>query len=92
MSNYSRRSPKNMTRRQRREAGVRVYTAPSAATAATPRRSYMVEPAPLDYSREYRFIRKDLMRILLWAAVLVLAMIALSFLPVVDWLTQAGLF
>lgn len=92
MSNYSRRSPKKMTRRERRSAGVRVYTTPSANVAAIPRRSYMAEPAPVDYTTEFGFVRKDLLRILVWAAVLVIAMIALSFLPIVDWLTSAGLF
>jgi hypothetical protein len=42
----------------------------------------MVEPAPADYSTEYRHIRKDLFRILLWATVLIVGMVVLSFLPV----------
>lgn len=86
MSNYSRRSPKNMTRRERRSAGVRTYNVPGSA-ATMPRRSYMAEPAPADYATEYRFVRKDLFRILLWATLLIGAMIALSFLPIVSWLS-----
>ncbi len=66
---------------------VRVYdasatsTTPSTATIS-PRRSYLREPAPIDYSDEYRFIRRDLIRIFIWASLLVLAMFALWLLPV----------
>jgi len=49
------------------------------APAYVPRRSYATEPAPTDYSAEYRFIRKDLVRILVWAGLLILGIIALSF-------------
>ena len=86
MSNYSRRSPKNMTRRERRTTGVRMYNTPSSTTTM-PRRSYMAEPTPADYATEYRFVRKDLFRILLWAALLLGAMLALSFLPITTWLS-----
>jgi hypothetical protein len=50
----------------------------------------MAEPAPIDYAQEYRFIRKDLVRILVWATILIIGMVALSFLPIADNL--AGLF
>lgn len=79
------RTPKNMTRRERRTSGVRTYNVPSSTastSAATPRRSYMAEPAPVDYSTEYYYVRKDLMRILLWATLLIVAIIVLSFLPI----------
>lgn len=92
MSNYSRRSPKNLSRRERRASGVRTYNVPSAPTFSTgPRRSYMAEPAPFDYATEYRYVRKDLGRILLWAALILGAMLMLSFLPIVEWLSQIGL-
>lgn len=80
-----RRAPKNLTRRERRTSGVRTYNVPSSTastSAATPRRSYMAEPAPMDYSTEYYYVRKDLMRILLWASLLIGAIIVLSFLPI----------
>ena len=80
-----RRAPKGMTRRERRSAGARTYSAPSrtvSASTVTPRRSYMAEPAPVDYSTEYYYVRKDLLRILVWATVLIVAIILLSFLPI----------
>ncbi len=81
-SQSRRRTSKNLTRRERRGGGVaRAYTAPAPAPTSA-RRSYMVEPAPADYSTEYRHIRKDLFRILLWATVLIVGMVVLSFLPV----------
>lgn len=80
-----RRAPKNLTRRARRASGVRTYDVPSSSaisSTAAPRRSYMAEPAPVDYTAEYYYVRKDLMRILLWAALLIGAIIVLSFLPI----------
>ena len=81
-SQSRRRTPKNLSRRERRSAGVaRTYTVPAQSTVG-PRRSYMVEPTPVDYSAEYKYIRKDLFRILLWATILIVAMIVLAFLPI----------
>lgn len=81
-----RRATKNLTRRERRSGVVRNYPAASASGAV--RRSYMAEPTPMDYSLEYRFIRKDLLRILVWATILIGAMVALSFLPIANNLGQ----
>lgn len=39
----------------------------------------MPEPAPTNRAAEYRAITKDLRRILIWAALIVVVMIALSF-------------
>jgi hypothetical protein len=84
-----RRSSRNMSRRERRTAGV---VRPAASVAGTPRpaiaprRTFISEPAPLDYTTEYRFIRKDLVRILIWATILIAAMAALSFLPITELL------
>ena len=81
-SQSRRRATKNLTRRERRSGGVaRSYTVPTQATIG-PRRSYMAEPAPVDYSAEYRYIRKDLFRILLWASILIVGMVVLAFLPI----------
>ena len=81
-SQSRRRTTKNLSRRERRAGGAaRSYSVP-ASVATGPRRSYMVEPEPVDYSVEYRNIRKDLFRILLWATVLIVGMIVLSFLPI----------
>jgi len=80
-SESRRRATKNLTRRERRAGVARSYTVP-AQTAVGPRRSYMAEPAPMDYNTEYRYIRKDLFRILLWATVLIVAMVVLAFLPI----------
>ena len=80
-----RRASRNMSRRERRTSGVRSYTVPSSASytsSAAPRRSYMAEPAPVDYSTEYRHVRHDLFRILIWASLLIIAMIALAFSPI----------
>ena len=80
-----RRAPKSMTRRERRSSGARTYNTPSrpvSAPTAMPRRSYMAEPAPVDYTTEYYYVRKDLMRILIWATVLIVAIIGISFLPI----------
>ena len=84
MAETRRRAPQNMSRRQRRAGGVRSYTVPSSAPASATlpsRRSYMAEPAPFDYSTEYYYVRKDLLRILLWASILIGAIVVLSFLP-----------
>jgi hypothetical protein len=80
-SESRRRASKNLTRRERRAGGARSYTVPTPA-AVGPRRSYMAEPTPMDYSTEYRHIRKDLFRILLWATILIAAMVVLAFLPI----------
>lgn len=63
---------------------ARTYNAPQRTPAPTggayvPRRSYAAGPPPLDYNAEYRWIRKDLFRILVWAGLIVVAMIALWF-------------
>jgi hypothetical protein len=76
MATQARRSQSKPSRRERRSIG----TARSYVTPA--RRSYVGEPTSVDYTTEYRFIRKDLMRILVWAGLLTIAMIALWFLPV----------
>ncbi|HEX6290981.1 MAG TPA: hypothetical protein VFZ66_17480 [Herpetosiphonaceae bacterium] len=81
-SQSRRRATKNLTRRERRSGIARTYTVPAHAAAPSVRRSYMAEPAPVDYSAEYRYIRKDLFRILLWATVLIVGMIVLSFMPI----------
>ena len=82
MPAQSRRPATRPTRAQRRAGAptTRTYTVPEQrAPAYVPRRSYATEPAPTDYSAEYRFIRKDLVRILVWAGLLILGIIALSF-------------
>lgn len=68
-------------------SGVQVYDTPAASTTSSgakiaPRRSYLAEPGPVDYSNEYRFIRHDLVRIFLWASVLIAVMFVLWLLPV----------
>ena len=72
--------------------GARTYNAPASVPAARsyhvpagrvapapPRRIFAGEPPPVDYTQEFGFIRKDLRRILLWPGVILLTMIALSF-------------
>lgn len=89
MTNQSRRRPtRNLTRRERRSGTTQTYSVPTSAPTATFRRSYMPEPAPVDYATEYRFIRKDLIRILVWATVLIGLMVLLSFLPIADGFGQ----
>lgn len=84
MPAQSRRSPSRPSRSQRR-AGIqttRTYTvpdAPVAAAVAAPRRTYIAEPTPVDHAAEFRAIRKDLRRILLWAALIIVVMIVLAF-------------
>ena len=83
MSDQSRRrATKNLTRRERRTGVVRTYPVAGPSATGAPRRSYMAEPAPIDYTTEYRYVRKDLLRILIWASLLIGGMIALSFLPI----------
>jgi hypothetical protein len=55
---------------------AKVYT----TSSTPPRRSYIGEPAPVDHSGEYRAIRHDLKRVLLWASMLIIAMVVLAFL------------
>lgn len=53
---------------------------PSARTTpVVPRRVYAAEPPPVDHSAEFRYIRKDLIRILIWAGLILATMVALSF-------------
>jgi hypothetical protein len=82
MPAQSRRTASRPSRAQRRTGATstRTYTVPEPRTPSyVPRRSYATEPAPVDYSAEYKYIRKDLIRILVWSAVLILVIIALSF-------------
>ena len=77
-----RRSPNRPSRAQRRAGiqGSRTYNEPAARPATiAPRRSFAPEPQPIDHTVEFGFIRKDLIRILLWAALIIGAMIVLSF-------------
>ena len=71
--------PRSAAKRQAAQprSVAKVYTTTSATA---PRRSYIGEPAPVDHSGEYRAIRHDLKRVLLWASVLIITMIALAFL------------
>ncbi len=65
---------------------AKVYSTPTKSPAkvySTPaRRSYLGEPTPVDYSGEFRTIRHDLRRILLWASIIIAVMLALAFLPI----------
>jgi hypothetical protein len=64
-------------------SNARTYTVPErtapAASTYVPRRSYAAGPPLLDHAAEYKFIRKDLIRILVWAGLITLMIIALSF-------------
>ena len=77
-----RRSSSRPSRAQRR-AGVqaaRTYTVPAGRVApVAPRRSFAAEPPPIDHSVEFGFVRKDLIRILLWAALIIAVMVVLAF-------------
>ncbi len=68
---------------ERAAPGARTYTVPErpapAASTYVPRRSFAAGPPPLDHAAEYKFIRKDLIRILVWAGLITLMIIALSF-------------
>lgn len=59
---------------------ARTYSLPSRSSASV-RRSYLAEPQAVDYTAEARSIRKDLLRLVFWASLLIVAMIVLSFLP-----------
>ncbi len=83
MASQTRRAQSKMSRRERRNLGAaREYVAPSPRALTPGRRSYVSEPARADYTEEYRFIRKDLLRILIWAGLLIVVMFALWLLPV----------
>ncbi len=78
----SRRPSTRPSRAQRRATGQssRNYPLPAVTTdPAAPRRYYSAEPTPVDYGREFRFVRHDLRRILLIAGFLILAIIVLGF-------------
>lgn len=81
MPAQSRRATSRPSRAQRRAGAqtARSYNVPAARPVTLPRRTFATEPKPVDYSEEFGFIRKDLIRILLWAAVILAAMVALSF-------------
>jgi len=57
----------------------------TASAGATPRPVYQPAPA-VDRAAEFAYIRKDLIRILIWATILISLMVALSFLPLGEWL------
>ncbi len=84
MPAQSRKSSSRPTRSQRRAGtpAVRHFAYPAANAPAgapiAPRRFYSAEPAPIDYTREFGFVRHDLRRILIIAGVLILVMIALA--------------
>ena len=83
MASQGRRLHSKPSRRERRSTGVtRPRVASDTGTSTPVRRSYASEPAPVDYSEEYRYIRKDLLRILLWAGLITICIIVLWFLPV----------
>ncbi|HSH77987.1 MAG TPA: hypothetical protein VLA19_05570 [Herpetosiphonaceae bacterium] len=77
------RRPAGRPSRSQRRAGAqtaRTYAVPPARTTpAVPRRVYAAEPPPVDHSVEFRYIRKDLIRILIWAGLILATMVALSF-------------
>lgn len=87
MPAQSRRPASRPSRAQRRSGApaARTYTVPErkvvpgATSTYVPRRSFVAGPPPLDHAAEYRFIRKDLIRILVWAGLITLLIIALSF-------------
>jgi hypothetical protein len=86
MPAQSRKSSTRPTRAQRRNGAqpVRHFAYPAATTPTgapvAPRRFYSAEPAPIDYTREFGFVRHDLRRILIIAGVLIVLMIVLSLL------------
>ena len=80
-----RRSASRPSRAQRRAGAQssRTYNVPEVPVGRTapvvPRRSFAPEPAPIDHTVEFGFIRKDLIRILLWAGLIIATMVVLSF-------------
>ncbi len=83
MASQGRRLYPKASRRERRSTGVtRPRVAPGAGTSTPLQRSYASELTPVDYSEEYRYIRKDLLRILIWAGLITVVIIALWFLPI----------
>ncbi len=82
MPAQTRRSATRPSRSQRRAGAqtARTYNVPSARTTpVVPRRVYAAEPPPVDHTAEFRYIRKDLIRILIWAGLILATMVALSF-------------
>ena len=70
------------TRAQRRSGAVsaRTYSVPAPDSATVrPRRSFTAGPPPVDHTAEFGFVRKDLIRILIWAVPIIAVMVALSF-------------
>ncbi len=85
MPAQSRRPSTRPSRAQRRagEQSSRTYTKPTPTVSATgptivQRRTFMAEPAPVDHGAEFRAINKDLRRILIWAALIIIMMVVLS--------------
>lgn len=82
MPAQSRRSSSRPSRAQRRAGmqSTRTYNVPAGrVSSVVPRRSFAPEPQPVDHTVEFGFIQRDLVRILLWAAVIIVAMIVLAF-------------
>jgi hypothetical protein len=87
MPAQSRRPASRSSRAQRRSGApvARTYTVPERSSATpssstyVPRRSFVSGPPPVDHAAEYKFIRKDLIRILVWAGLITALIIALAF-------------
>ncbi len=77
------RRPASRPSRAQRRAGAstsRTYDVPAARPLTmAPRRVYSTEPAPIDYTQEFGFVRKDLRRVLLWATLIFIAMLVVAF-------------
>ena len=86
MPAQTRRSTSRPSRSQRRAGAqsARTYNVPDVpvrrAAPVVPRRSFAPEPPPIDHTVEFGFIRKDLIRILLWAGLIITIMVVLSFI------------
>ncbi len=91
MPAQTRRSGSRPSRAQRRAnaQSARTYNVPAARTPNVPpartgpyvpRRSFAPEPPPIDHTVEFGFVRKDLIRILLWSGLIIATMVVLSFI------------
>ncbi|WP_029215230.1 hypothetical protein [Kallotenue papyrolyticum] len=78
----SRRRSSRPSRRERRAGVTRSYT----PVTRGPLPATVPVPSVLDRETEFAYTRRDLLRILVWAMLLIALMIVLSFLPLTEWL------
>lgn len=70
------------TRSQRKRQSAQAARTPQRSSQRRPGagRVFVPAPAPVDYSLDYAYVRRDLRRIALWSVLLFVGMVAIYFI------------